>query len=766
LTPDQIDDVFPTVMDFPQPGIAFRDITPLMASPKRHALIKEWARRIQDPASGMGHIDGIVYLEARGWIFASIEEHFPAADARPAVIMARKPGKLPGATVSQAYGYEYAQSVLHVSVGTIIPDKRYLVVDDIAVTLGTARAACELIKKCGGVVAGVSCLLSIDGLAKPDALECPFLALLSVPLVSRNAANEVQPVLRPLLQPMLSQVYQPQQQRLLAGITRGLPQQCVLFADPVQANKVRAIAAYLPQLFRTGVTKNDVFPDKHINSVAEHPDQLCGQGKHLAYWGTLFTPADMGRQYMALSALSEQTCSTFTAEMPYFATGTHERVVNGGAYYDENEHQFMKTQAIATTKSVLKAITACTSGSESMLRVCDVHTPGFPFYADSTRLKFLAESSMVPTLLRMIRLRKWHTEVGFAVVFLDAGAKKKYAPRFQDVPYITCDKVRGSGEDRVVTIADYHLCDAATKFTHLLFVDDLVQSGSTIANGLAAFKHVYAGVEVSVWVTHPVFPNDSHLHFLPGGKYAGLRNFFACDTVPEVAAKLRAVGAPFHVVGTTPMAVQAYLEQYGWTKDPRAASFYAPETIVVCSTNGDKLEAARRAFYTHFPEKPLQYVKLLSCPASASSVPEQPVGSEETLRGCEARIAGVPVKVSNDATYLAAFERGLVLVAGTKHEWRDQTCVIVQKMHQGRILAKATVWSRALAIEREYVDAALATNCTQTAGSFKAAKEGLASSSDWYQSAHGVSCVDLMQEAIQSAISKIQEEEAFLLGAL
>jgi hypothetical protein len=154
------------------------------------------------------------------------------------------------------------------------------VIDDVAVTLGTAAAACKLVKSCGGIVAGVSCLLSIQGVAKPDeVLDCPFLALFEVPVVSRNAANEVQPAMRTSMEDII----EPNQVQLdrKANKTRDLPQPCILFADPVQQRKIDAIAAYLPHLFRTGLLTERTFPDKHMDATVEHADQLCGDGKHL-----------------------------------------------------------------------------------------------------------------------------------------------------------------------------------------------------------------------------------------------------------------------------------------------------------------------------------------------------------------------------------------------------------------------------------------------------------------------------------------------------
>jgi hypothetical protein len=505
---------------------------------------------------------------------------------------------------------------------------------------------------------------------------------------------------------------------------------------------------------------------------------------------------------MVMSAISEQKCASFTAEIPYLSTGTHERVVPSGAYYDANHHQRMTKQGIATTKASLKMIESCMSSASPTLRVTDMHTPGGQFYADSTRVKFLDEASMVPTLLRMIRLRGLHKDAGFAIVFLDAGAAKKYRARVGDMPFITCDKVRGVGSERVITIADYQGVTKESKLTNLWLVDDLVQSGSTLGVGCKALTTIFPDATMSAWVTHGVFPNDSYVHFAPGGKFGrrvnsegkliarGFREFFVCDTVPEVANKLRQMGAPFHIVDTTPMNVQCYLEQYGWIKDPRAASFYAPLQLIVCSGNKDKVEAVYRAFYTHFPQKPLDTLYVNPIASATSGIAEQPVGLDETERGCNQRLLSglqdflfedqlaeyrpdtldkiqtwLMHNVPNKHTcYAVAMERGLFLRTGTQHEWMDQTCVKVARVISGKPIQIATVWSRALPIEREYVESALACGRTKTAGSFKSAKEGC-SASDWYQHAHGVSCVDLMQESIQAGIGAIQAREAAILGA-
>lgn len=544
---------------------------------------------------------------------------------------------------------------------------------------------------------------------------------------------------------------------LKLGITRKLNQSCILFADESQKEKAYAIASYLPQLFRVGLMKWDTFPDKHINAIIEDSDQLMSFNKHISYLGTLYTPADIARQCIAISALSEQPSLSFTAEFPYMATGTHERVVRTDPYFDENHHQYMRSQGIATTKAVLKMIESCIATNSKMttLRVCDFHTPGGAFYGN----KFLRESTMVTTLLRMLRLRNLHNDPGFAIVFPDAGAAKKYKLQFQDIPSITCEKIRGPGQDRLIKIADYHLIMSTTKITNLWLIDDLVQSGSTAYNCFLTLKNIYPDAKISMWVTHPVFPNESHLHFLPGGKYSGFQNFFVCDTVPEVTKKLRYVGTPFVVMDTSPMMVQTYLEQFGWTH--MAKDFYKPEKIAIMSKNNDKIEAVRRAFYLHFPFK--ENLQFISFGDQPSGVNEQPIGQLETLTGCENRLHGSIGLNADGFDYMISLERGLF---SGDDKWLDQTCVIIEKLDgKGNALLKSIGWSRAFSMDEKYVLESAKTNYMKTAGSFLSVDQKC-SSSDWYQKIHGISCIDIMQEVIQSSLMAMQIKEATKYGSI
>jgi len=140
------------VPDFPKPGIVFKDITPLLADPpSMRAIVALLARRTR------GHRpDGIVAIESRGFLFGAplaVELGLPLA-------LVRKPGKLPYRTAGLDYQLEYGTDRLEIHLDAVERGRRYLVVDDLLATGGTASATARLIEQQGGEV--VCCAFVIE----------------------------------------------------------------------------------------------------------------------------------------------------------------------------------------------------------------------------------------------------------------------------------------------------------------------------------------------------------------------------------------------------------------------------------------------------------------------------------------------------------------------------------------------------------------------------------------------------------------------------
>ena len=142
------------VPDFPQPGIIFKDITPLLADKAAFKLVIDTlcSRWADSPP------DLVAAIEARGFIPGGAVARALGAGFIPI----RKPGKLPWKTVSQDYQLEYGTDQLQVHEDAVRPGQTVLIVDDVLATGGTSSAAVELIRKLGGVVLGVHVLIELS----------------------------------------------------------------------------------------------------------------------------------------------------------------------------------------------------------------------------------------------------------------------------------------------------------------------------------------------------------------------------------------------------------------------------------------------------------------------------------------------------------------------------------------------------------------------------------------------------------------------------
>jgi adenine phosphoribosyltransferase len=148
------------VPDFPEPGIIFKDITPLLADPAAFAVVVNAFSSHGGP-SGVGPIDKIVGIEARGFILAA-----PVAlQLGVGFVPVRKEGKLPGATLTGSYALEYGQATIEVVTDAFEVGDRVLVIDDVLATGGTAEATIQLVRRAGAEVVGLSVLLELSFLA-------------------------------------------------------------------------------------------------------------------------------------------------------------------------------------------------------------------------------------------------------------------------------------------------------------------------------------------------------------------------------------------------------------------------------------------------------------------------------------------------------------------------------------------------------------------------------------------------------------------------
>jgi adenine phosphoribosyltransferase len=145
------------VPDFPEPGVVFKDITPVLQDPAALALACDL---LTAPFESRG-VDLVVGIESRGFIFGP-----PVALSLGAGFqLARKRGKLPWETVSEKYELEYGAEEIEMHRDAVSPGQRVLVLDDVIATGGTAGATIRLIRRLGGEVVGAGFLIELAGLA-------------------------------------------------------------------------------------------------------------------------------------------------------------------------------------------------------------------------------------------------------------------------------------------------------------------------------------------------------------------------------------------------------------------------------------------------------------------------------------------------------------------------------------------------------------------------------------------------------------------------
>ncbi|MFZ3556168.1 MULTISPECIES: adenine phosphoribosyltransferase [unclassified Streptomyces] len=151
------------VQDYPEPGVLFKDITPLLADPAAFTALTDTLAElcVRNGATK------IVGLEARGFILGA-----PVAiRAGLGFIPVRKAGKLPGATLAQSYDLEYGSAEIEVHAEDLGADDRVMVIDDVLATGGTAEAAVHLIRRAGAEVAGCAVLMELGFLPGRERLE-------------------------------------------------------------------------------------------------------------------------------------------------------------------------------------------------------------------------------------------------------------------------------------------------------------------------------------------------------------------------------------------------------------------------------------------------------------------------------------------------------------------------------------------------------------------------------------------------------------------
>ena len=142
------------IKDFPEEGIIFRDVTPLLKDKEAY--------------NGLGvQVDVVAGPEARGFLFGC-----PVAyKVNAGFVPVRKPGKLPRETVSASYDLEYGKNEVHIHADSIKPGENVVIIDDLLATGGTVEATIQLVEQLGGKVVGIAFLIELEALKGREKLK-------------------------------------------------------------------------------------------------------------------------------------------------------------------------------------------------------------------------------------------------------------------------------------------------------------------------------------------------------------------------------------------------------------------------------------------------------------------------------------------------------------------------------------------------------------------------------------------------------------------
>jgi len=287
------------------------------------------------------------------------------------------------------------------------------------------------------------------------------------------------------------------------------------------AQKIRATSDHIT----LGTVRWKTFEDGFPNLFIEDAHNL--RNRHVAFLASFHSPQVMFEQLSVIYALPRMFVASFTLVLPFFPTGTTERVE------DEGE--------VATAASMARVLSAIplSRGGPTSLVIYDIHALQERFYFGDTVLPYF--QSAIPLLKQ--RLARLPDHANVSIAYPDEGAWKRFHNQFEGFDELVCTKVRDGSKRNV------RLKEGVAKGRHVVIVDDLVQSGGTLIECHKVLTEAGAA-HVSAFVTHGVFPNQSYTRFEPetdGDCKSGFANFWITDSCPQTVPAVEN-RAPFEVL--------------------------------------------------------------------------------------------------------------------------------------------------------------------------------------------------------------------------
>jgi ribose-phosphate pyrophosphokinase len=317
----------------------------------------------------------------------------------------------------------------------------------------------------------------------------------------------------------------------------GGAKQIVIFHSPEMkglAQEILTLEDY-SQFFKGGEIVWKQFEDGFPNLFIQHVESL--RGRHVVFLASFLNYSSLLAQLSVIYALPRYLAKSLILVLPYFPTGTMERVECEGDI------------ATASTLARLLSAIPLTQRGASKLIIYDIHTLQNRFYFGDNVVPLLV--SGVPLLIE--KLRTTHVEEDVVIAFPDEGACKRFGKAFGNSwELVICTKVR-EGDKRIVTIKEG---DVTGK--HVFIIDDLVKTGGTLIECKQALL-TKGAAKVSAFVTHAVFPLESWRRFTdPKEGEVPFTHFYTTNSCPEVAEVIKDK-RPFHILSLAESIAEAIL---------------------------------------------------------------------------------------------------------------------------------------------------------------------------------------------------------------
>ncbi|CAF1188968.1 unnamed protein product [Rotaria sordida] len=268
------------------------------------------------------------------------------------------------------------------------------------------------------------------------------------------------------------------------------------------------------------------FPDKWPNIFIRNSEQI--RNSHVLFLASFHSPLTIFEQMSLLYHLPKYLCRSLKVLLPYFPTGTMERIQIQGE--------------IATAYSLAQMLSSIplTRTGPSEIVIFDIHALQNQFYFSSNIIVRL--ESTVELLLNELKVKEINDEK-YAIAFPDDGAHKRFSYLFDNThyPIIICSKVRQDNDKRITIVKEGN-----PQGYHCMIVDDLVQSGGTLIECAQALLQ-HGATNISAFVGHGIFPNESWKKFLHSNNpKVYLNTFYVTNTYPNTQILIDKI--PFKVL--------------------------------------------------------------------------------------------------------------------------------------------------------------------------------------------------------------------------